>query len=214
MDYARNLDELEPDDVADKALGALLRHVANLTLGWRVDLMCIADLRTRTDVYELVRDMTVFAQRGLPVGEWTTPDDVERALLRLTHELYSSACVRGSLDIDIIDTTRAEGQYDYLHLALVGALARWRLLVFEEVTSRGLNVLAGLLGETWPTLRYPDDLEDEDEGDEFAWTRPEPPPHGTYVSHEEALAWMIEHRIPGPWEDVAEEARRLYGDDA
>lgn len=45
MEYARTLDELDPATVADRAL-------------------CVAELRGKTDVYDKMRQLTEYAQRG------------------------------------------------------------------------------------------------------------------------------------------------------
>ncbi len=191
MDYARSLDELDPTTVADQALGALLRHVANLTLGWGVDLLSIRDLRDKTDVYPLMRRLTEFAQRGLPVEDWTEPTEIEEALERVLTQLYSSPCTRDELFIDVIDDTHPSSDYDYLHLALVAAVARWRLLDPQEVTTRGLDALASTVDRSWDD---DDDRDRDDDEQDFEWGLPR---RVSYVPAELAIAWLTDIGVPG-----------------
>lgn len=200
MDYARTLEELDPATVADRALADILAHVGRLTIGWGIDLFCVAELRGKTDVHDKMRQLTEYAQRGLPMGDWTRPTDVEETLLYILDTLYGSPCARGEvnlrtggMDIDVIDDTKPHSEYDYVHLALLAAVTRFRLAELEDVTAKGLGALAG---EDWSDGDEPDELEDDNETVGGYW--PEVDPFRvTFVPHEEALAWLVEREVPG-----------------
>lgn len=173
--YARSLDELVPEKVADQALDLLMRYAVNLTLDWhpRIDWPSLGQASERSDFHSTVKRLVAFAQRGLPIGDWTHPDDVEEPILRVVHRLYSSPVSHGPLDHDVIDHTSPRDAYDYVHLALIAAVNRWRVLALDVPTRRGVNALASCVDEEWP-----DDT-------------------SLYLDPEDAASWLAKHGVPG-----------------
>ena len=150
------LADLDPDAVAAAAVRAAIDHLHRVALGLEpaVELRLVAGdgsttvpddevLARGTDLGLTTRALTVYAQRGLPVWDWTHSGMAADGLLSVLSALYGRAA-DPDLSHTAIDVVDDVDPSDEVGLVLVAAAARIRIGQSAPVTARELGALAGM----------------------------------------------------------------------
>lgn len=138
------LADVDPEEVSAAAVQAVVDHLHQTAM--RLDPSLVMSIPEGTGGLGLrptARALALYAQRGLPVWDWTDSGMAADGLLEVLAALYSRAAGDG-LDVTAIDVVDDVDPSDALGLVLVGAAARIRLDQGAPVTARELGVLAGL----------------------------------------------------------------------
>jgi hypothetical protein len=142
------LAELDPRDVGARAARALVDHVGRAAsqLGPSYTVRVDGGDPASSDVALTMRALTEYAQRGLPVWDWTDTDMVADALISALSALYGSPC--GDLTGTAADPSDVDlDPSEPLTLAIAAADARLRIDTGFPVTARDVGALAGISGQ-------------------------------------------------------------------
>lgn len=134
-----------------------------------------------------------YAQRGLPVWDWTHHGHAADALLDVIAALYSRAA-DGDLDRTAIDVLDDVDPDDAIGLVLVAAAARVKLDRENALSARELAALAGLSASQVRHLIRTGELVPEGGPREG---RGRGPAGGQRVPAEEARRWLRARGVPG-----------------
>jgi len=171
---------LSPDDIAAEVERRVVDHLHRLALDVGAEVCAEATLGT---LRAEARALTVYAQRGLPVWDWTDSGMASAGLLSVLAALYSRAADT-DLDRTAIDVVDDLDPSDDLGLVLVAAAARIRLDQGAAVTARELAALTGLSAARVRQLISSGELRATNE-------KPQ------RVPAEDARRWLASRGVPG-----------------
>src|SRR5690606_35097663 len=174
------LADLDPDAVAQDAERRVVDHLHRLALDVGAEVHAEATLGT---LRAEARALTLYAQRGLPVWDWTDSGMASAGLLSVLAALYSRAA-DADLDRTAIDVVDDLDPSDDLGLVLVAAAARIRLDQDVPVTARELGALVGLTAVRVRQLVAAGELRATNE-------KPQ------RVPAEDARRWLASRGVPG-----------------
>lgn len=138
------LADIDPQAVANTIVRTVVEHLFSTAM--RLDPTLILPIRDDAGVFGLrstAHALALYAQRGIPVWDWTDHGMAADGLLEVVAALYSRAA-DGDLErtaIDVIDDVDPD---DAVGLVLVAAAARVRLDREEGLTARELGALSGM----------------------------------------------------------------------
>lgn len=131
---------LSSDDIAAEVERRVVDHLHRLALDAGAEVHAEATLGT---LRAEARALTLYAQRGLPVWDWTDSGMAADGLLSVLSALYSRAA-DADIEHTAIDVVDDLDPSDEIALVLVAAAARIRIDRGEPVTARELGALAGI----------------------------------------------------------------------
>jgi len=178
------LTDLDPESVAREGVERIVEHF--YAIASRLDPTLVLALPTDVGAAGLrptLHALTAYAQRGLPVWDWTDSGMAADGLLDALAALYGSPC--GGLEATAIDVVDDVDPEDAIGLVLVGAAARIRLDQGRSVTARELAVLAGVAATYVRRLARKGELMTTDE-------RP------ARIAAEDAMRWLNSRSIAFP----------------
>lgn len=171
---------IHPDDIAAEVERRVVDHLHRLALDVGAEVRAEATLGT---LRAEARALTVYAQRGLPVWDWTDSGMASAGLLSVLAALYSRAA-DGGIEHTAIDVVDDLDPSDDVGLVLVAAAARIRLDRDVPVTARELGALVGLTAVRVRQLIAAGELRATDE-------RP------ARVKARDARRWLAARGVPG-----------------
>lgn len=179
------LAELDCRDVGARAARALVDHVgrAAFQLGPAYEVRVDGGDPAASDLALTMRALTEYAQRGLPVWDWTDTGMVADGLLSAISALYGSPL--GDLTGTAADPSDVDvDPSDPVNVALAAAGARLRVDTGAPVTARDVGVLAGISGQGVRRYVRSGELAASD-------GRPQ------LIAAEEAARWLGARGVPG-----------------
>lgn len=139
---------LNPDAIAADCDERLEKHLAALAFIGGAGLHVHIQRHGESDLALTLRALTVYAQRGLPVWDWSSHGEARDAVQKVVCRLYGrpSDALKAESD-DVGPLSEIEGDLegdDPIDLVTVAAWARVQIASGEPVTVRQLATLAGL----------------------------------------------------------------------
>lgn len=141
------LADVDPEEVAAEVVRLVVDHLHQSAM--RLDPTIVLPIPAQLDevgglgLRATARALAVYAQRGLPVWDWTDHGMAADGLLDVLATLYSRPA-DGDLSHTAIDVVDEVDPDDAVSLVLVAAAARIRIDRGEAVAARELGALAGL----------------------------------------------------------------------
>lgn len=137
---------LTPDQIAAEVDDRLLRYLGRLALPLSPGISLHVRRHGQSDLALTASALTEYAQRGLPVWDWSTHGEAEDACQSLVSGLYGCPAhpgVEGGVG-PLDDALDGADLDDAIDLVLVAAWARVTLAKDGPLTARQLGALAGL----------------------------------------------------------------------
>lgn len=135
--------DLDPAEVSVEVVRRVEEHIHRIGFGLMPGRTVRIDGDGPMDIAETARALTYYAQRGLPVWDWTDSGMAMDGLLSILSALYSRAADADLPEtaVDVVDDVDPD---DAIGLVLVAAAARIRLDQRVGLTPRELGALAGI----------------------------------------------------------------------